>query len=103
MYWKERQRLVFVGAPLAIVPALAFLPALAYLLITPSLPHSMLLASIVFPLFAVCGVLGLVRLVCFCVTRPFDLLTAFAFSALLVLLVIAAYTGLFLAAIAGRM
>jgi hypothetical protein len=103
MYWKERQRLVFVGAPLAIVPALAFLPALAYLLITPSLPHSMLLASIVFPLFAVCEVLGLVRLVRCCVTRPFDLLTAFAFSALLVLLVIAAYTGLFLAAIAGRM
>jgi hypothetical protein len=103
MYWKERQRLVFVGAPLAIVPALAFLPAVAYLLITPSLPHSMLLASIVFPLFAVCEVLGLVRLVRCCVTRPFDLLTAFAFSALLVLLVIAAYTGLFLAAIAGRM
>jgi hypothetical protein len=103
MYWKERQRLVFVGAPLAIVPALAFLPALAYLLITPSLPHSMLLASIVFPLFAVCEVLGLVRLVRCCVTRPFDLLTAFAFSALLVVLVIAAYTGLFLAAIAGKM
>jgi hypothetical protein len=103
MYWKERQRLVFVGAPLAIVPALAFLPAVAYLLITPSLPHSMLLASIVFPLFAVSEVLGLFRLVRCCVTRPFDLLTAFAFSALLVLLVVAAYTGLFLAAIAGKM
>jgi hypothetical protein len=37
------------------------------------------------------------------VTRPFDLLTAFAFSALLVVLVIAAYIGLFLAAIAGKM
>ena len=103
MRWKERQRLVFVGAPLAIVPALAFLPALAYLLITPTLPHSMLLASVVFPLFAMSEVLGLVRLVRCCVTRPFDLLTAFAFSALLVLLVVAAYTGLFLAAIAGRM
>ena len=103
MRWKERQRLVFVGAPLAIVPAFAFLPALAYLLITPTVQHSMLLASVVLPLFAVSEVSGLVRLVRCCVTRPFDLLTAFAFSALLVLLVVAAYTGLFLAAIAGRM
>ena len=103
MRWKERQRLVFVGAPLAIVPALAFLPALAYLLITPTVQHSMLLASVVRPLFAVSEVSGLVRLVRCCVTRPFDLLTAFAFSALLVLLVVAAYTGLVLAAIAGRM
>lgn len=103
MHWKQRHRLVFVGAPLAIVPALAFLPTLAYLLITPAIRHSTLLACIVFPLFAVCGVLGLVRLVRCCVSRRFDLVTAFAFSALLVILAIAAYTGLFLAAIAGRM
>ena len=100
---KHRQKLVFVGAPLAIVPALAFLPALAYLVITPTLPHSTLLATGIFAVFAFCEVLGLTRLVRCCVTRPFDLITMFAFSALLVLLVIAAYTGLFLAAIAGNM
>ena len=100
---KPRQRLVFVGAPLAIVPALAFLPALAYLVITPTMPHSGVLAAVLFALFAVCEVLGLLRLVRCCVTRPFDLITVFAFSALLAILVIATYTGLFLAAIAGKM
>ena len=98
-----RQKLVFVGAPLAIVPALAFLPALAYLVITPTVQHSTLLAIVVFMTFGVCEVLGLVRLVRCCVTRPFDLITMFAFSALLVILVIATYTGLFLAAIVGKM
>lgn len=103
MHWKARQRLVFIGAPLAIVPALAFLPMLAYLVITPTLQHSTVFAAMFFGIFAVCEVLGLMRLVRCCITRPFDLITMFAFSALLVVLVIATYTGLFLAAIAGRM
>jgi hypothetical protein len=95
--------MVFVGAPLAIIPALAFLPALACLVITPTLPHSTLLATVTFAVFAVCEALGLFRLVRCCVTRPFDLVTVFAFSSLLAILVIATYTGLFLAAIAGDM
>ena len=101
MQWKERQKLVFTGAPLAIVPALLFLPALAYLVITPALRHSFVLAMIVFPVAAVAEVLGLYRLVRCCFSEPFDLLTMFAASAVLVLLVIAAYTGFFLAALAG--
>jgi hypothetical protein len=100
---RKRQRLVFLGAPLAIVPALAFLPALAYLVITPSVPQATLIAGLLFPLLAAAEILGLFWLVLCCVTRPFDLLTAFASSALLVVLVVAAYTGLFLAVLAGRM
>ncbi len=100
---RKRQRLVFTGAPLAIVPALAFLPALAYLVLTPSLPHATLIAAIAFPLLAIAEVIGLFRLTLCCVTRPFDLLTAFSFGSLLVVLVIAAYTGLFLAVVAGQM
>lgn len=100
---KKRQRLVWVGAPLAILPALAFLPTLAYLVITPTLGHSMLLAGLAFTIFGLSEVLGLVRLAQCCVARPFDMITVFAFSALLVVLVIAIYTGLFLAAIAGKM
>lgn len=103
MQVRKRQRLVFLGAPLAIVPALAFLPALAYLVITPSVPHATLMAGFLFPVLAAAEVTGLLWLVVCCVMRPFDLLTAFAFSALLVVLVIAAYTGLFLAVLAGRM
>jgi hypothetical protein len=67
MHWKARQKLVFIGAPLALVPALAFLPMLAYLVITPTLQHSTLLAAIFFAIFGVCEGLGLVRLVRCCV------------------------------------
>jgi hypothetical protein len=38
-----------------------------------------------------------------CVSRPFDLVNTFAFAALLVIVVIATYTGFFLAAFAGNM
>ena len=101
MQWKERQRLVFTGAPLAIIPALLFLPAVAYLVLTPVLRHSVMLAFLFFPLCALAEALGLYRLVRCCVSQPFDLLTMFAASALLILLVIATYTGFFLAALAG--
>jgi hypothetical protein len=101
MRWKERQSLVFTGAPLAIIPALLFLPALAYLVITPALRHSIVIAVILFPIAAAAEALGLYRLLRCCFAKPFDLLTAFAASALLVIMVIAAYTGFFLAALAG--
>ena len=101
MHCKQRERLLLLGAPLAIIPALGFLPAFAYLALTPSVRHAALVAAIVFPLSVVSEAAGLYRLVRCCVLRPFDLLTAFAFSAIMVLLVIAAYTGFFLAALAG--
>ncbi len=101
MQFRDRQHLVFTGAPLAIVPALAFLPALAYLVLTPVVHHSFVLAFILFPMCAFAEALGLYRLVRCCIAHPFDLLTTFAAAALLVLLVIAAYTGFFLAALAG--
>lgn len=100
---RMRQHRVFIGAPLALIPALAFLPSLAYLVITPSVGHAKLIAALLFPALGLAAALGLIRLVQCCVTPPFDLLTVFAFSALLVVLVIAAYTGLFLAVLAGRM
>lgn len=103
MYWTAREKLVLTGASLAIIPALAFLPTLAWLVITPAFSRSTVLACIVFPSLAVGEILGIVRLVRCCVTQPFDLLTAFAFSALLVVVVIATYTGVFLAALASAM
>jgi hypothetical protein len=93
--------MVFTGAPLAIIPALVFLPALAYLVITPSMRHATLVAAILFPLSAVLEGLGVYRLVRCCVSPQFDLLSIFAAGTLMVLLVIATYTGFFLAALAG--
>jgi hypothetical protein len=102
MPWTRRKSLL-AGVPLTIVPALAFLPALAYLVITPVTHHASVLAVLTFPIFAVAEAVGIGLLASVIVRRPFDLLTVSAFAALLALLVIAAYTGLFLAAIAGRM
>jgi hypothetical protein len=45
--------LFYVGAPLAIVPALIFLPALAYLVIDPRVSHARLAAWALFPAIAV--------------------------------------------------
>ena len=46
---------------------------------------------------------GVYKLVQSCVARPFSLLTMLSFGAFFVLLVIAVYTGVFLAALAERM
>ena len=35
MNWKERERAFYLGAPLAIVPALGFLPAVMFLVVVP--------------------------------------------------------------------
>ncbi len=97
MTWKERERAFYVGAPLAIVPALGFLPALVFLLVKPVSPHAWVLAAVLLPLFAVASGLGLWKLAGGFVQRPFGILNALSAGALLVLLMIAGYTGLFLA------
>lgn len=103
MTWKYRRKLFYTGAPLALIPALAFLPGLAYLVIEPSVAHASAIAIALCPLFILCEVVGVSRLARCCVYEDFDLLTALSFGAIMILLVIASYTGLFLAALAGRM
>ena len=96
-----RYRLFYVGAPLAIVPALIFLPALAYLVIDPRVSHARLAAWTLFPAIAVAEVFGVWRLAMSCVQRPFGLSNVLSFGALLVLVVIMVCVGLFLAVLAG--
>lgn len=103
MEWRERERLFYWGAPLAILPALAFLPAFVGLIFAPRVPHATACAAILFPLMGLTEFVGVAKLVRGCVERPFNLLTMLCFGAMLVLLVIAAYTGMFLAALAQRM
>jgi len=97
----ERYRLFYVGAPLAIIPALIFLPALAYLVIDPRVPHARLAAWALFPAITVAEVFGVWRLAMSCVQRPFGLSNVLSFGALLVLVVIMVCVGLFLAVLAG--
>jgi hypothetical protein len=101
--WDEREKLFFRGAVLAIVPALAFVPAVMFLILTPRLPHSYMLAALMLPLLIVLELWGLFKLVCCCVQQVFDLLTVLAFGALVIVAAIAAYSGLFLAVVAGKM
>jgi hypothetical protein len=101
--WRERERLFYWSAALAIVPALAFLPAFVLLVFHPAIAHARLWAVLLFPVLAVLEFLGVFRLVQVCVARPFNLLTMLSFGALLVLLVIVTYTGVFLVALVERM
>jgi hypothetical protein len=101
--WRERERLFYWGSALAIVPALAFLPAFVVLIFHPTIQHAVVWASLVFPVLGISEFFGVLRLVQGCVERPFNLLSALSFGALLVLLVIVTYTGVFLVAFMERM
>jgi hypothetical protein len=103
MNWRERERLFYWGSALALVPALAFLPVFVLLVFHPTVRHATAWAMVLFPIMAVAEFLGVFKLVQSCVQRPFHLLTMLSFGALLALLVIATYTGVFLAALVQRM
>jgi len=103
MTWKERERTFYIGAPLAIVPALGFLPAVMFLVVAPAIAHARILAVLILPVLAVAGSVGLWKLAMGAVERPFGILNALSAGALLVLLIIATYTGLFLAFVVVRL
>jgi hypothetical protein len=103
MNWRERERLFYWGSALSLVPALAFLPAFVVLVFHPAIRHATAWAMFLFPVMAVAEFLGVFKLVQSCVQRPFHLLTMLSFGALFALLVIATYTGVFLAALVQRM
>jgi hypothetical protein len=94
---KERERAFLIGAPLAIIPALAFLPAVMFLIVFPRIAHGRLIGSIVVLACAVLGSLGLWKLALGAVQKPWGIFNVLNVGALLVLLVIAGYTGVFLA------
>jgi hypothetical protein len=100
--WRDRERWFYWGSALAIGPALAFLPGLVYLVIEPRVRYGRVVAAVLLPFCVVAEILGLWWLVKGVLERPFNLLSMLSAGALMILLVIAAYTGLFLAAFAGR-
>jgi hypothetical protein len=97
MTLKERERAFMIGAPLAIVPALVFLPALTFLVLFPRITHGRAIGMFVLPLCALAGVSGLWSLAIGAVQKPWGLFNILNFGALLILVFIAGYTGLFLA------
>jgi hypothetical protein len=94
---KERERAFLLGAPLAIVPALVFLPAVIFLIVFPQVVHGRAIGSVLVPACALVSCFGLWKLALGAVQKPWNIFNVLSFGALLVILVIAAYTGLFLA------
>ena len=94
---KEREHAFMVGAPLAIVPALVFLPAVMFLIVFPQVAYGRVIGACVVPACAVAGVFGLWKLAMGAVQKPWGIFNVLSCGALFVLLVIAGYTGLFLA------
>jgi hypothetical protein len=94
---KERERAFMIGAPLAIVPALVFLPAVTFLIVFPQVAHGRAIGLFVLPACALAGSFGLWKLATGAVQKPWGIFNVLSFGALMVLLFIAGYTGLFLA------
>jgi len=94
---KERERAFLIGAPLAILPALCVLPATVFLVMVPRVAHARMIALLVLPACTLVGSFGLWKLALGAVQKPWGIFNVLSFGALLVLLVIAGYTGLFLA------
>jgi len=95
--WKERERAFLIGAPLAVIPALAFLPAVIFLIVFPRVAHGRAIGMLVVPACALTSCFGLWKLALGAVQKPWGIFNVLSFGALLVLLVIAGYTGIFLA------
>ncbi len=92
-----------IGAPLAIVPALVFLPTLTFLVLFPRVIHGRAIGMFILPMCAMAGACGLWKLAIGAVQRPWGLFNVLNFGALLVLVFIAGYTGLFLALITVKL
>ena len=94
---RERERAFLIGAPLAIIPALGFLPAVMFLIVFPRVAHGRLIGFLIVPACAMVSCFGLWKLALGAVEKPWGIFNVLNVGALLILLVIAGYTGLFLA------
>jgi hypothetical protein len=97
MTLRERERDFMIGAPLAVIPALAFLPAVMFLIVFPRAAHGRAIGVFLVPVCALASGFGLWKLALGAVQKPWGIYNVLSFGVILVLLVIAGYTGLFLA------
>jgi hypothetical protein len=94
---KDREQAFLIAAPLAIVPSLAFLPAVTFLIVFPRVTHGRAIGLFALPACALAGSFGLWKLAAGAVQQPWGIFNVLNFGALMILLVIAGYTGFFLA------
>jgi hypothetical protein len=99
---RERERMFVVGAPLAVFPALVFLPTVMFLIVFPQVAHGRMIGLVLLPPCLFSGSVGLWKLALGAVEKPWGIFNVLSFGALFILLVIAGYTGLFLALLTLR-
>ncbi len=100
---KQRERAFLIGAPMAVIPAVCVLPTIVFLLIFPRIEHGRVIAAFALPLCALAGSFGLAKVAVGAVEKPWGIFNALNFATLLVLWVIAGYTGVFLAVLAAKL
>jgi len=93
--WRERENSLLIGSPLVLLGAIAILPTLAYLIVTPSFAHARAIGCTLIPVYAIAEIVGLGKLA-FCLRRQFDVISFFAVGTIIVFLVIALFTGVFM-------
>ncbi len=103
MTLRERERAFLIGTPLAVIPALCVLPVIVFLVIFPRVEHGRMLGALVLPLCELAGSFGLAKVALGAVEKPWGIFNLLSFGTLLVLLVIAGYTGVFLAIVAAKL
>lgn len=104
MNWERRNRVFLLGAPLALIPAVAFLPLFVFVFLRffpTAAPHSAACLAIAFPVLVLAQTLGTV-LVGFAGFRGrLGYVTFLAAATLVLLVIVQGYTGLFFGIVIG--
>lgn len=107
MAWDRRDRVFLVGAPLAVVPAVAFLPGFVFvflrsvLALTPLPSGRVVGLALAFPVLIFAQVLGTILLGFAGFRARMGYVTLLAMAMTVFLVVVAAYTGLFFGIFVG--
>jgi len=94
--WRQREDALLIGAPLLVIPSLAYVPITISLLGFPAFSHARLIGLLLLPPFFLCQFLGLSRLA-LTLRREFDVLTLFAMGTVILFWVTAVCSGVLLA------
>lgn len=107
MFWDRRNRIFLLGAPMALLPSLAFLPLFTYLALAPSQTHAgsqsasyfqgLILQGLLFSTLVFLQMAGSVLVGFASSWGGLRFVALLAIPTFLLLLIVAAYTGIFFA------
>jgi len=99
--WRKRDDALAWGVPMVLLPALAFIPVAASLIVEPAFAHARVMGFLLLPVVVTVIAQGISKLA-LCLNHEFDVLSLFAGGTAIVLVVISMCAGVVLAStIAG--